>query len=329
MIDDGTLFAKHHYHRTSAAHIERIRKELIMEYSNESNENYSVVTGESRRVGISHIAWGPIFGGSIIALGVFTLLMFLGISAGAVSFNPYAGPNVERLAVGGGIWLTVSSIIALFFGAWCTAVFAGFFTKTHGALNGLATWGVVTVTTAVLGVGAMGAVVGGGLSLLQSGSRAAGPAMQSAAMGLSQQPGVNDMAQSLSKQLAKGVRNGTIDLQAASGIIGHALQTGQLSDPDRQTLVSMLTSNSNMSQQQANKAVEGTMQSITQARLDLANAANQARRATAAAAFTFFVEVLLSGIAALGGGLVGSSYWRNRTSVRAERETQRNLRAAA
>ena len=115
------------------------------------------------------IAWGPIWGGVVIAVGVQALLTVLGMAVGLTVMDATrdtAGGAPEGSGVVAGIWWVISSLIALFLGGWATGFFAGPRKPAHGAINGFVLWCVITALSAALLTMTSGALIGGGLGAL-------------------------------------------------------------------------------------------------------------------------------------------------------------------
>jgi hypothetical protein len=115
---------------------------------------------------ISHVSWGAIFAGAVVALVVQLTLAMLGLGIGLYAYDPGAG-SPAGLGIGAMIWWVLSAIVALFFGGWVASRLSGIQTKTAGVLHGFVTWGLATLATVYLMTSTVGAFLGGGMSLIQ------------------------------------------------------------------------------------------------------------------------------------------------------------------
>ncbi len=123
---------------------------------------------EAPRVNGISISWGAVFAGLFLALATYLFLGVLGTAIGsgaidATERNPLAG-----FGTGAGIWVGISTLVALAVGAFI----AGRSAPTKGLLHGVLCWAVTTLVTVYalssLAGGVVGTatrVAGGGLAL--------------------------------------------------------------------------------------------------------------------------------------------------------------------
>lgn len=125
------------------------------------------------------VSWSSVLAGSAIALVTYVVLSVLGTAIGASAVSPMeAGNPLSGFGTGAGIWLFVSTLVAIGVGAFVSGRTA----PDRGGLHGLLTWTVTTLLTtwllaglAASVVGTAGSVVGKGLSTAGSGIAAAAP----------------------------------------------------------------------------------------------------------------------------------------------------------
>ncbi len=121
------------------------------------------------------ISWGAIFAGVVVAFAIQTLLNLFGIGIGLSTIDiltdeqPFSG-----LGLGAGIWLTISSILALLAGGWTAGRMAGFPGRKVAALHGVITWSLVCFVTVSMIAFGTGSLVGGALNVVNNGVQAAG-----------------------------------------------------------------------------------------------------------------------------------------------------------
>ncbi|MFL6586576.1 MAG: hypothetical protein ACJ8GV_06780 [Luteimonas sp.] len=129
------------------------------------------------------ISWAAVFSGCVLSLVAYLFLSILGTAVGASAVDPTGDANpLSGFGTGAGIWLVMSTIIAICVGA----LVAGRSAPAQGGLHGVLSWSVTTlVTTFLLASAASGlvgtafGVVGKGLSLAGQGVAAASPGIAS------------------------------------------------------------------------------------------------------------------------------------------------------
>ena len=146
---------------------------------NEEEREYStggtIIEGSA---GWRRISWGAIFAGAFVTLAVFVTLQLLGagIGASALDLTGNRVTSARSLGIGAAIWWFITGLIALFIGGWVAGRLGWRANKIDRALHGLTVWSIFYVAMFLLVTTALGAVVGGGISLLGSSVSAAGQA---------------------------------------------------------------------------------------------------------------------------------------------------------
>lgn len=120
---------------------------------------------------IGRSSWSAIFSGVVIALilNVTLGLMGIGIGLSSISASPTQG-TLQGVGIGAMIWALIIGVASMYFGGWVTSRFAGMQRALDGMLHGLVTWGVTSMVVMLLLTSAVGTAIGGGLSILRSGS---------------------------------------------------------------------------------------------------------------------------------------------------------------
>jgi hypothetical protein len=132
----------------------------------ESSELY---TTRERETAIRKVSWGAIFSGVALFLVVFFTLSVLGAAIGLTTVDPAQEQEpAAGLGIGAAIWGIISMIIALFVGGWAASRLSTAWSKLSGTLHGLVTWAVSIVLLLWLMTTAIGSVLGGAMSALQS-----------------------------------------------------------------------------------------------------------------------------------------------------------------
>lgn len=148
---------------------------------------------------VKRISWAAVFAGVVIVLVTQLLLSLLGLGIGASTINPTTEQDpASGLGIGAGIWVVVTSLVALFAGGWVAGRLAGIPRNTDSMLHGILTWGLATLLLFYFLTSTVGSLIGGtfrvlgtGLSAAATGAAAAAPAVAGAAQDQLQQSGID------------------------------------------------------------------------------------------------------------------------------------------
>lgn len=275
--------------------------------------------GDSRSIEVldrpDRVNWGALFAGVVLTLGVWMLLMVLGVALGLTAIRP-GEQSIQGESLFTGLWALVSPLVALFIGAWATARLA----RTHARWSGILHGAVVWALSSLLGFWVLANTIGAAVSGIVSVGGQAISATAQGASGLSlQQLGIdsNDLLGPVNERLrAEGKPEVTgPQLEAATrDALGTAVREGRL---DRQLVVTSLAQNTNLSQQDAQEvatALErrwneesskagGMLQNAQQQALAAADAAGKAL-------WWVFGMMFLGLISAILGGMTGTTHDR-------------------
>jgi MFS family permease len=95
--------------------------------------------------GLPRVAWGPVIAGVILSSIVYLLMSVLGTAIGASLLSPLSRPNpLHGFGFGSGIWVIVTTVVAVFVGSY----FAGRCAPVLGWLHGLLSWAVTVLLVA-------------------------------------------------------------------------------------------------------------------------------------------------------------------------------------
>ena len=261
------------------------------------------------------ISWAAIFGGVILVVTVQLLLSLLGAGIGLDTVNTNAGttPAASSIGIGAGVWWIISSIIALAFGGYVAAWFAGIELRWDGVLHGLVTWGIATMLTVYLLSSAIGGIIGGGASALGGVASAAGSSIKAAAQPVAQATGVSpDMLQQQAQAYLKPANPdpATMSPQDAQKEVVTNLVTYAKGGPDaaaaRTRVIAIMAAQQHISPDQASKQFDDAQAKLQQEKAQAVQTAKNAADASAAAAsktsFAAFADLLIGAIAAAIGG---------------------------
>jgi hypothetical protein len=240
------------------------------------------------------VAWGGVWTGLLVAIGVMLLLSVLGLAIGvsAADIGPGEDGNAKGLGIGAAIWSSASLLIALFVGGMM-ATRTGAIDEGTGMIEGALIWVLSTLALiymAASGIGMLGSGVFGTLGGVTQGAAAA-------------------------------VRN--IDVtEITAGNVDQI--TSRLNDRSTIQLVAAATG---MPRQEARSMLAGIAKRVEDARNDPAQATAEARRGleelasrtgtrveqaaadaqpyASATMWSTLAAMLLALVAAIGGAMVG------------------------
>lgn len=208
------------------------------------------------------ISWPALFAGLVVVLVVQLFLGTIGLSIGAGTINPVTqNAPFQGLGIGAGIWLTLSTLVALFAGGWVAGRAAHVLDRTDAALHGFLTWGLATLVTTYLMTTIVGGLVSGAAGVLgksisalgQGAASVSGMVMREGAQYLDESGitlnSIKQEAATLLRQTGKPelqpgaleaeARRATRDTQAAAGA---AARNPQAADAEMNTLLDRLMS---------------------------------------------------------------------------------------
>jgi hypothetical protein len=92
--------------------------------------------------GLPRVSWGSVIAGVILSSIVYLIMSVLGTAIGASILSPMSQPNPMRgFGFGSGVWVIVTTVIAVFIGSY----FSGRCAPVLGWLHGLLSWAVMTL----------------------------------------------------------------------------------------------------------------------------------------------------------------------------------------
>lgn len=267
---------------------------------------------------LKRVSWPAILAGVAVVLVTQLLLAVLGIGIGAATFDPLSETDpAAGLGIGTGIWLIVSTIIALFAGGCVAGRLGGSARRADNMLHGVLTWSVATLVTFYLITTAMGNLIGGATGMLGRGLALAGQGAGAVATEIGQSVGgstnlnvdVSEIREE-ARQLLRQAGQPSLAEQDLTTILNRIATQGAFTTFDRDALINVLVQRTNMTQQEAEQRVTRWQQRYDQLKTQLAQSAEQVGSATAsglskAALWTFFVFITGGGAAAAGGSVGG------------------------
>lgn len=211
-----------------------------------SETHDSVVIAPSANSHGLRVAWGSVWSGFLVAIGVFLLLTVLGLAIGISTAN--VGPGEEAspagLGIGAAIWSGLTLLVALFTGGMVATRTGMVYDKAAGMVEGVLIW-VLFILTLVY-------MASSGIGMLSSG-------VFGALGGVTQ-----------------GAASAVKGLDVASLTSGNVSQiTERLKDPSTVKMVAAVTG---VPEEEARTTLSGISQRVESAKDDPAKAAAEARK---------------------------------------------------
>lgn len=224
---------------------------------------------EPYRLPLYSLRWSAVFAGLVVGIATNLFLMLLGAAAGLAVFDVGDSVTEASVPLAAAIWNALSMIVSAFAGGYVAARTAGMRRASDGILHGVVAWGVTMLISAFLVTSLTGAT----LASVFGGNNAAA----SAAAG---------MDSSTAAQVAGNIQEG-----------------------DRQEAIGVLRDRLGVSADQAARMVDQAL--ILSGRAGAASPQSRAvtqesLRTASMASGWLSAAILLSLLAAMGGGLIGA-----------------------
>lgn len=284
------------------------------------------------------VSWRAIFAGTLAVLAILLVLNLIGLAFGLGTIDPTEETNplsgIGTVAV---IWWVISNLIALFAGGFIAARVGVSFTALSGVVQGIMTWALYTLISALLlttivgtVISGVGSAVGGVISTTgMAAGDAFAPAIEKQVEDLDisldsakeefyslmrdagSDPG--ELESDVQDTVSQGLRDGDVE-QAFRNARDRLTQSFE--EVDRDELVNILVERTDMSRSEAEDAVDNALAEYESLREDvdefLARAEETAREqgekaaeAGAKAAGYLSVALILGLFAAAIGGVLG------------------------
>ncbi len=291
---------------------------------------------------LSAVSWGAIFAGAGAAAALSLILLLLGMGLGLSAVSPWAHAGVSGTTFGLTtiLWITITSIIASAIGGYLAGRLRTRWIATHvdevhfrDTAHGFLAWAIATLVTATLLTSVISSIVSGaaqaGASLAGAGiataaavaGTAAGAATNDGVKAESDNKSLTYFMDTLLRKDANAASNnassnadsgasandapapGTAAAKAeVTRIFVNALTTGKLPAEDIRYAGQVIAQRTNLNQQDAEKRVVDTFNTL-QAKLREAEtaaraAADQARKASAYGSLWLFISLLVGAFVA-------------------------------
>ena len=268
--------------------------------------------------GPSAVSWGAIFAGAAAAAALSLILLILGTGLGLSAISPWAqeGASAKALGVGTAVWVIfihlAASALGGYMGGRLRTKWVGLHTDEvafRDSAHGFLTWAVATLLTAVVLTSAVSSIVSGGV---QAGAQIAGGAASAAASAGADAAKSGDSGPMgyLVDSLFRGPKTAkpaSPEHSAAevTRIFTNAAVAGKLPEEDARYAGQLVAQRTGVSQQEAERRVNETFKQIQTKKKEATEAADKARKASAAAALFLFISLLIGAFIASYAAIIG------------------------
>ena len=266
--------------------------------------------------GPSAVSWAAVFAGAAAACVLSLILMILGTGLGLSSLSPWEneGASGKTLGIGTGLWVIFMQLAASVLGGYIAGRLRTKWVSLHteevafrDTAHGFLAWAVATLLTAALLTSTVSAIVSGGV---KAGAQVAGGAASAATSAAAADAGSgssNYLMDSLFRS-PKGAKSQSSPEQATAEvgrIFVNATATGKLPEEDARYAAQVVSQRTGISQQEAEKRVNETFTQIQAKKKEAQEAADKARKASAAAALLLFISLLIGAFIASYAAIIG------------------------
>lgn len=273
----------------------------------------------------SGVSWGAIFAGAAGAAALSLILLLLGAGLGFSAVSPWedSGMSAKGIGISTIVWLAFTQIIASGLGGYIAGRLRVKWANLHGdevyfrdTAHGFLSWAIATLVAAMLIVGSVSSIVGGGVKAGASmASGAASAATQVAGSAASNSNASGQDYGYFVDSLFRDDRPAAVSDDAAHAVVVRIFARtinngGQLSAEDRTYLAQLIAQRTNLSEADAERRVDQVYgqarQSYEDAKLAAKNAAETAAKIAVMTSLWTFVALLcgafFASLAAIYGG---------------------------
>ena len=261
----------------------------------------------------SYVDWPAIFAGTVVAVAIGLLLTTFGAALGLSSITLDGTDTSSTLElVLTALWLVLTLIASYLTGGYI----AGRMRRrvetatrdevtVRDGINGLVVWGLGSILSAML----LTNVLSFAANTVGNVASGLGSVAESAASATSIDPTTVVSDQML--RPAQVQPNGSDPAEVAgqvSGIMANVVATGEISDADRSYLVSAVSANTALSEEEAAARVDQGVAQAQDARQSAIDAARATRNAAILTAFVLAAAALIAAVASYAGAVHGGRH---------------------
>src|SRR5688572_19051512 len=282
------------------------------------------------------VSWGAVFAGAAAAAALSLILLLLGTGLGLSSLSPWAneGASAKALGIGTVVWVTFMQLAASALGGYIAGRLRtkwvdlqrdeiAFRDTSHGLLA----WAIATLFTATLATSTVTSIISGGVQAGASVAGGAASAATTAAASGAAAAGteaakngdsggpmgyyVDQLFRNPKAGGAKGAAAQSEQGQTAevTRIFTNALASGKLPQEDSRYVAQVVSQRTGVSQQDAEKRVNEAFSQMQAKKQELETkareAADAARKASAAGSLWLFISLLIGAFVASLFGIYG------------------------
>jgi len=264
--------------------------------------------------GPSAVSWAAVFAGAAAACVLSLILMILGTGLGLSALSPWGneGASAKTLGIGTGAWVIFMQLAASVLGGYIAGRLRTKWVSLHteevafrDTAHGFLAWAVATLITAALLTSTVSAIVSGGV---KAGAQVAGGAASAATSAAAADAGSSNYTMDSLFRSPKGAKSQATPEQSTAEvgrIFVNATTTGKLPEEDARYAAQVVSQRTGISQQEAEKRVNDTFAQIQAKKTEAQEAADKARKASAAAALLLFISLLMGAFIASYAAIVG------------------------
>ena len=129
----------------------------------------------------SRIAWGGVWSGLLVAVGVFLLLTVLGLAIGvsAADVGPGEEGNAKGLGIGAAVWSGLTLLVSLFVGGMVATRTGMVYDRASGMIEGVLVWVLAVILLIYMASSGIGMLASGVFGTLGGVARGATSAVSS------------------------------------------------------------------------------------------------------------------------------------------------------
>lgn len=262
----------------------------------------------------SAVSWAAIVGGALAAVAITLLLVALGSGIGLSSVSPwsYSNPSATTFTLMAAVWLIIVQWLSSGLGGYIAGRLRTKWSRVNqdevffrDTAHGFLAWALASVLVAAFATSTISSAVG---TATQAISNVAGGAASGATQAAANQSPVSTdyFLDTLFRRDQPDANGTPQDARAEAGrIIARSIANGNLDAGDRTYLARLIATRTGISQQDAEKRIDDTMNQIRAAEEKAKQAADAARKASASASYYLFFSMLIGAFIASAAGAVG------------------------
>lgn len=266
---------------------------------------------------MGRISWPAIFAGTIIMLIILLLLSLLGIGVGSGAINPAEEAKpLAGIGTGALVWWVISNLVAIFAGAFVAANLTNAPYKMTGIYHGILSWSLYALISFFLMTTAVGGVINGVGGMVAKSLSAVGT-------GISQLSNLPDQADNnrfkemlqdvLTRDQASSKNKKQFDIDIMAVVQDVFIQNGKINpNINRTDIENSVAKHSTLSKADVSRITDMIMQQYGKIEQQMPAIQEKTEErtqkitdATSKAAIWSFVALLLGGITASVGGMLG------------------------